>query len=84
VAFGLQQLWHVGSVVVVRGFSCFEAWGILPDQGSNLCLLRWQADSLPRSQQGSPLLSFLNILQAVLNKPIPIVSYTLNVLDTYL
>ena len=28
--------------------------GIFPDQGSNLCLLRWQADPLPLSRQGSP------------------------------
>ena len=27
---------------------------ILPDQGSNPCLLNWQADSLPLSHQGSP------------------------------
>ena len=28
--------------------------GMLPTQGSNPCLLRWQADSLPLSYQGSP------------------------------
>ena len=28
--------------------------GILPTQGSNPCLLHWQADSLPVSYQGSP------------------------------
>ena len=27
---------------------------IFPDQGSNLCLLHWQVDSLPLSPQGSP------------------------------
>ena len=27
---------------------------ILPDQGSNPCLLSWQADSLPLNHQGSP------------------------------
>ena len=27
--------------------------GIFPTQGSKLCLLHWQADSLPQSQQGS-------------------------------
>ena len=32
--------------------------GILPDQESNLCLLRWQAHSLPLSHQGSPRLTF--------------------------
>ena len=43
----------MGSVVVVHGFSCFAACGILSDQGSNLCLLHWQADSLPLSHQGT-------------------------------
>ena len=63
---GLQQLWHVGSVVVVRGhqgsgsvvvaygLSCSAACGIFPDQGSNLCLLHWQADSYPLHHQGRP------------------------------
>ena len=32
------------------------AYGIFPDQGSNPCLLHWQADSLP---QGSPSCPFL-------------------------
>ena len=31
-----------------RGLSCSRACGIIPDQGSNLCLLHWQADSQPR------------------------------------
>ena len=34
-----------GSVVVVHGFSDHVACGIFPDQGLNLCLLRWQVDS---------------------------------------
>ena len=34
--------------------SCPVAGGIFPDQGSNPCLLRWQADSSPLSYQGSP------------------------------
>ena len=34
--------------------SCSAACGILPDQGSNPCLLHWQADSLPLSHEGSP------------------------------
>ena len=33
--------------------SCSTACGIFPDQGLNLCLLHWQADSLPLSHQGS-------------------------------
>ena len=45
-----------GSIVVVHGPSCSPANGIFPDQWSNLCLLHWQADSLPLSHQGSPQL----------------------------
>ena len=32
----------------------FFLWGIFPTQGSNSCLLHWQADSLPVNPQGSP------------------------------
>ena len=39
--------------VVMHGLSCSAGCGIFPDKGSNLCLLRWQADSLPPSYQGS-------------------------------
>ena len=42
-----------GSLVTVHGLSCFSASGIFPDQDLNLCLLHWQADSLPLSHQGS-------------------------------
>ena len=35
---------------------CSAACGILLDQGSNLCLLHWQVESLPPSLQGSPYL----------------------------
>ena len=62
---GRQQLWHVdsvisapglwstGSVVTAHGLSCHVACRIFLDQGSNLCLLQWQADSLPLSHHGS-------------------------------
>ena len=40
-----QQLWRVGSVVVVHGLSCSAACGIFPDWGLNPCPLHWQADS---------------------------------------
>ena len=43
-----------GSVVVTHGLSYSAARGIFRDEGSNLCLLHWRADSLPLSQQGSP------------------------------
>ena len=45
---------RAGSVVVAHGPSCSAACGILPDQGSNPCLLHWQADSQPLRHQGSP------------------------------
>ena len=44
-----------GSVVVAHGPSRSAACGIFPDQGSNPCPLRWQADSQPLRHQGSPL-----------------------------
>ena len=65
-ARGLRQSWRVGSVAVapglqntssigvVHGLNCSTACGIFPNQGSNPCLLYWQADSLPLSYQGSP------------------------------
>ena len=43
----------MGSVVVAQGLRCSAAGGIFLDQGSNLCLLSWQAN-LPLSHQGSP------------------------------
>ena len=48
---GLQ---NTGPAVAVHGLSCSTACGILRDQGSNSCLLHWQADSLPLSHQRSP------------------------------
>ena len=54
----LQSLY---SILVTHGFSCSVACGIFPDQGSNLCLLHWQAGSLPPSHRGSPLFHFLSV-----------------------
>ena len=51
--FRLTGLQSAGSVVVVHGLTCSAARGNLPDQGLNLCLLHWQADSLPLSHQGT-------------------------------
>ena len=39
--------------------------GICPDQGSNPCLLHWQADSLPLSHQGSPGLWFWSLGKSI-------------------
>ena len=52
---------RAGSVVVAHGPSCSAACGIFPDQGSNRCPLRWQADSQPQRHQGSPTHNFLII-----------------------
>ena len=46
------QAWQLWCVALVT-----KAHGIIPDQGSNLCLLHWQVDSLLLSHQGSPILS---------------------------
>ena len=48
------RLSSTGPVVVEHWLSCSMACAIFPDQGSNLCLLYWQVDSLPLSFQGSP------------------------------
>ena len=53
-------LWSTGSVVVEHGLCCPAAYGVFPDQGSNLCLLHWQADSFPLSHQGRPKFAFHN------------------------
>ena len=50
-------LYSAGSVVV-HGLTCPMIRGIFPDQGSNLCPLRWSVNSLPLGYQGSPAHSF--------------------------
>ena len=50
---------RAGSVVLAHGPSHSAACGILPDRGTNLCPLHWQADSQPLRHQGSPRPSFL-------------------------
>ena len=45
-------------IVVVHGLSCCIACGIFPDQGSDPCLLHWQADSLHTEPPGKPSLCF--------------------------
>ena len=37
----------------------FLLQGIFLTQGSNLCLLHWQADSLPLSHPGSPVSNYI-------------------------
>ena len=69
---GAQALGCAGSGAVSQRPHCSVTCGILPDQGSNLCLLHWQADSLPLSHQGNPSLqSFTKELSVslLLNQP---------------
>ena len=54
-----RRLQGTGSIFVAHGLSCPVARGIFLNQGSNLCLLYWQADSLPCSHKGSPPFVFL-------------------------
>ena len=56
---GAQALCAQASSVKMHEFSCSEACGIFPDQGSNLCPLHWQSDSYPLYHQGSPPASIL-------------------------
>ena len=53
-------LFSAGSVVVVPGLSCSGACGTFPDQGSNLCPLRWRVDSYPLGHQGNLSIWVLN------------------------
>ena len=54
------RLQRTGSVAVAHGLSCSLACGIFLDQGSNLCLLHWQADSLPPSHHISVLICHIS------------------------
>ena len=67
----LQQLWQMGSEVVTprlqstgsvvgeHRLGCSTIYWIFPHQGSNPCLLHWQENSLPLSQQGALWVLFL-------------------------
>ena len=54
-----------GSTAVVHRVSCSVACGTFPDQGSNLCHLHWQVDSLSLNHLGSSIMkhvySFKNL-----------------------
>ena len=50
---------RAGSVLVAHGPSCSAACGIFPDQGSNPCPQRWQADSQPLRHQGRPYVWYI-------------------------
>ena len=70
-----QALGHAGfsscsSLALEHGVnSCVQglgtlAFGVFPDQGSNLCLLHGHVDSLPLSHQGSPWCYLYHILDS--------------------
>ena len=61
-AVAVPGLQGTGSAVVATRLICFASCGIFPDQGLNPCLLHWQADSLPLSQQGSLPFSFVQLI----------------------
>ena len=50
-----HRLQRTGSVVVVHRLCCSRVCRIFLHQGSNPCLLNWEADSLPMSHQGNPI-----------------------------
>ena len=54
VAAAVPWLWRTSSTAGAPGLSCSETCGVFPDQGSDPCLLHWQAETLPLSHQGSP------------------------------
>ena len=58
-ALRLPPLQQASSVVLFHKPSCFEACGIFPGKGSNLCPLCWQADSYPLYHLRSPDLLLL-------------------------
>ena len=53
------RLQSIGSIIVAHRLRCSVAYRIFPNQGSNPCLLLWQADSLPLSH-GSPCACLLS------------------------
>ena len=65
---GIPGLYSKDPIVVVHRLSCSEAWGIFPDQGSNLCPLHWQVNSYPLHHQGRGLQK--SILIALENRKI--------------
>ena len=54
----IPRLWSAGVIVVAQGLSCSMVCGIFLGQGSNPCLLHWQADFffffLPLSTRQAP------------------------------
>ena len=62
-------LWRTSSIAVECRARSSNTCGISPGQGSNPCLLHWQADSLPLGYQGSPILSLKSASQKIMEQP---------------
>ena len=58
----------------VPWLSCSEVCKIFLDQGSNPCLLHWQADSLPLNHQGSLIFFKVNLYWSVLIDNVVLIS----------
>ena len=75
VEHGFQAAWlpwlqPTGSAAAALRLSCPSECGTFPDQGSNLYVLHWQADSHSLYHQGGPLQNLLIVdflMMAVLN-----------------
>jgi len=68
--FSSSDTWFLGCraqalAVAAHGLSCSAACGSSWIQGSNPCLLHWQADSLPLSHQGSPFSVFKRMTRVI-------------------
>ena len=61
----------------MQGLSCPASCGIFLDQGLNVGLLPWQANSLPRSHCGSPVLFFFFFFKTHTSKPFTLVEKVL-------
>ena len=59
---------NTGSVVVLHGLRCSPVCRVFPDQGSNLCLLHWQGDSLLLRHQGRQKTLCFHFLFCMLRK----------------
>ena len=62
--FSYYRAWALENSLssLVHKLSCSAACVIFWDQGSNLCFLYWQVDSLPLSHQGSPMIFLKELL----------------------
>ena len=65
-----NKLQSIGWEAVALRLSCPTAC-LIPDQGSNTCPLRWQADSSPLDHQGSPMCYFFTCIFSPTSYKVP-------------